>query len=1461
MTVRLLAILSWVFLFGCSKATQPSFDTQKGESIAFIGNTFAEQMYRYGFFETALHSKFPNHQLRVRNLGWSADEIDLRPRPQGFGTIHDQLAEQKADTVFACFGLNESFDGEQGLPRFKRQLTEFLNDLLGHQYNGATRPRIVLVSPCAHETNTAHNTTLRQYADTMAAVANELSIRFVDLLTPTLAHLATAGSKPLTHNGIHLTQLGYWSVSKMMAKALGLTPKSGTQQTNSDTKATSLRRAIVDKNRAFYLLWHGPNMEYVHGRRNRLPGAEGLTAERSRLTKIIADLDAQIAAANKPELTSLWTSKPAALPMWVTPPSYAGLQQTTAVKEPEVPAQHRIAKAAEAVNEFIPAEGFAVNLFASEENAPIPNPVAMQFDAEGRLWVACSKTWPHPTPGQQPSDSIVILEDTNQDGKADRHTVFIDHLPMIHGFALGNGGAYISQTPDLIFAADTNGDGRADHFQPILHGFGSEDVEHSINNLRWGPDGALYFMEGIFHHTQVETPYGPRRVRDGGVFRFEPRTHRFDVLASYAFWNPWGQTFDETGQHIVLDASSHDYFAASTLSAPYRYPKSKRNQHSELSFAPAGLGPAAGIELISSRHFPDEVQGRLLANQLSAGFRGTRWFDLSNRGSSFTAKQLETPLVLSTDNKCRLLGMSFAPDGSLYLLDFASGLIENTSESKRDPGRDHSHGRVWRMTYPSRPLQKPAKIVGASPAELLALLSTSDLATRRLARQALQEGDPDTNANAVSKWLEAIPATSTTVEQSTLEALWIQQGLDRVQQPLLKRVLAAKSAAVRAAGLRTLRFLPRSEAFDSELAKLINDPDPKVRLEAVLVCGAQRSARAYGLALLSTKHPADLGMQQVLGETLAYLETYQTTSNLVLPKDPQALTFLISRMSNHELVQLASKTPSAAVFTQITTRPLIDKALRLKACKNLAEIHKTSLAAQIHQALLRTTSLPDPSSQVELASMLAASPTGELTAMQQQLIELTQSAQHKTLRETGFACLLVTNSNIAETQKVTSAEPTTLIEILSSIDIIPEALRSPLYEEIFEIATKRRQVDAVREASVIALAVIPGDRAQAFNSIMGELTQGTVEAGAKALFRFPRRYWQTELAARGLEGILEIINKTPARERDTIAFKQSLRAGFELAQFLPADKAAETRQHLMTLGPAAMTLRVVPHLMLFDKTEIVVEAGKRIELTLENPGVMNHNLVVTAPGKLAIVGSLADRLIGAGKLSGKTFVPDSPDVIAASGIAPPRGQTTLAFDAPTVTGNYPFLCTIPGHWSRMNGILKVVEKNQVTASTYSNINIARTWKPTDIDHILKTRGTGTAKAGASIFTQLCSACHSVRGNGGSIGPSLTEATTRLSIRDMLLHTIAPSQRIDPEYQNYAIELAVGEPLFGRIVKQTPDTIVVVENPLDPAKPREIWRKNISSTTPSQLSTMPMGLLNTLKRRHIHDLMAYIRADK
>ena len=208
-------------------------------------------------------------------------------------------------------------------------------------------------------------------------------------------------------------------------------------------------------------------------------------------------------------------------------------------------------------------EGYEINLFATEEDFPeLANPVALNFDSKGRMWVSTMPSYPHWKPKTKLEDKLLILTDTDSDGRADKCHVFADGLYLPTGFELGHGGAYVAQQPDILFLKDTDGDEVADERTRLITGLGSADSHHGIAAFEWGPDGGLYFNEGTFKYSQVESPYGVNRCNEAGVWRFHPKTFEATVHVNYAFANPWGHVFNGWGQNFVADASGgQNYWA------------------------------------------------------------------------------------------------------------------------------------------------------------------------------------------------------------------------------------------------------------------------------------------------------------------------------------------------------------------------------------------------------------------------------------------------------------------------------------------------------------------------------------------------------------------------------------------------------------------------------------------------------------------------------------------------------------------------------------------------------------------------------------------------------------------------------------------------------------------------------------------------------------------------------------
>ena len=251
--------------------------------------------------------------------------------------------------------------------------------------------------------------------------------------------------------------------------------------------------------------------------------------------------------------------------------------------------------------------------------------------------------------------------------------------------------------------------------------------------------------------------------------------------------------------------------------------------------------------------------------------------ELVPRGATFRARRSRerSEFLASPDNWFRPVFLATGPDGALYVVDFHTPLAENTSQPKRYKGRDHAHGRIWRITYKGLPLLEPPRIVGQPVRDVLDVLHEAyENTTRHLARRELQERDPQQVIPHLKKWVEELKPSDSSYELCLLEALWIYQGLEVVEPQLLKRVLkTTKDYRIRASATRLLRFWQDSiEGSIELLSELVEDENIRVRLQAVLALGFSSSGEARNIALRATKHPMDRGLTKVLEDTIDYFE-------------------------------------------------------------------------------------------------------------------------------------------------------------------------------------------------------------------------------------------------------------------------------------------------------------------------------------------------------------------------------------------------------------------------------------------------------------------------------------------------------------------------------------------------------------------------------------------------------------
>src|SRR5947207_39848 len=176
---KLILFVIWLGLLGLDAIGAPQLSLNKGDHIAYIGNALADRMQHHGFLETLIYARFPNHDLVFRNLAASGDEVATWHRSENFGSRDEWLAKTKADVILAFYGFNESFKGEAGLDKFKRDFDKFLKDIKSKNYSGKDAPRLVVFSPIANEKlndpnqpdPAANNRNLEKYSAAMAEAA------------------------------------------------------------------------------------------------------------------------------------------------------------------------------------------------------------------------------------------------------------------------------------------------------------------------------------------------------------------------------------------------------------------------------------------------------------------------------------------------------------------------------------------------------------------------------------------------------------------------------------------------------------------------------------------------------------------------------------------------------------------------------------------------------------------------------------------------------------------------------------------------------------------------------------------------------------------------------------------------------------------------------------------------------------------------------------------------------------------------------------------------------------------------------------------------------------------------------------------------------------------------------------------------------------------------------------------
>ncbi len=523
-----------------------------------------------------------------------------------------------------------------------------------------------------------------------------------------------------------------------------------------------------------------------------------------------------------------------------------------------------------AASKMTVADGFAVDLVAAEPH--VRQPVCIEFDDRGRLWVVQYLQYPNPAGlkrvkvdrysrtvydrvpeppprGPKGADRITILEDTDGDGRIDRSKDFVSGLNLATGIAFGYGGVFVLNVPYLLFYPDRNYDDIPDGDpEVLLSGFGMEDTSSLANSLTWGPDGWLYGTQGTNITAHI------RGIDfEQGVWRYHPRTHEFELFCEGG-GNSWGLDFDETG-NLFYSTNYGGYVMVHGMQGAYYVKQFQKhgNLHNPFAFGYFEHVPhahfqgghvAVGGTVYQESLFPPRFRGRFIAADLLG--HGVNWHTITRDGSTVRTAHGGS-LLKANDTWFAPSDLTTGPDGAVYVADWCD---KRTAHPDPDADWDRSNGRIYRIRPKNADLKSSFRQVsGKSIAEL----PTTELVDRLFsadgwhARRALRVMSERRESGAIAPLLSRLRAANDPLV--ALRCLWGIYASGGFDERLADELLGHRSEAVRA---WTIRFLGDEHNVSAKLEdhlQQIGASDPSPMVLAQLACSAKRLPALCGLRI------------------------------------------------------------------------------------------------------------------------------------------------------------------------------------------------------------------------------------------------------------------------------------------------------------------------------------------------------------------------------------------------------------------------------------------------------------------------------------------------------------------------------------------------------------------------------------------------------------------------------------
>jgi putative heme-binding domain-containing protein len=1105
-------------------------------------------------------------------------------------------------------------------------------------------------------------------------------------------------------------------------------------------------------------------------------------------------------------------------------------------------------------------DGFEIQLFAAEPD--IGKPLNMAFDARGRMWLTQSNEYPFPNDAGK--DKIIILEDTDKDGQADKFTTFADSLNIPIGITPVKDGAIAYSIPYVFHLIDHDGDSHADERKVLLSGFEFKDTHGMINNFVRGLDGWIHADHGYKNSSKVVGTSKKDTVfmTSGNTFRFLPDGSNVELTTTGRV-NPFGLTYDEFGYMYGVDCHSSPIYQ---LIRGGDYPHFGKKP-TGIGYAPFmmrheyGSTALAGLEYYAAPHFPTDYQSSFYYGDvvMSRVLRTS----MKMVGTTPVPKQ-EKDFIISDDPWFRPVDIKLGPDGALYVADFYNRIIGHYEVPLDHPGRDRQRGRIWRITYKG----KDAKLdyqskdwSNSSLEQLLAGLSDPNPTVRMLIADLIADSFGETASEALINLIKSMESTP----EQRRHGLWILYRLKALPDDVLAAATKNADITVRVHALQImfeydslsspLLQIAKQSLIDSNphvqraasmiIAKYPESGQLKQLIQSVKSASADDSHLVYSIRQALRDHLRDPQVMEGVSDEKWDEQDARVLADVLVGVDSERAAIFL-------LAHLEAYTEPEQKFIEYTRH-----IARYLPLQNMNKLVNLSLRNSEHNLDLQYTlfeSFSDGLAQrgaqmnsggkswgVSLAAQFLNYPTPDWNALPFEnlpynenpwrLMEISVTEGGPSIR------VLATNPDGTHTGTISSPE-----------FIIPNELnfylvghkKAPLEGEVSSPVSNKVQLRLSESHEVIAEDDVPDEitRKQVgwkLNAQQGKKGYLVIIDGSAT-----RREYI------GIGNITPSLIAFPDLNPDQISkrqiFASSIAQKFKVQQFKqPLIKLAESKNVDINVRANALSA-----LLAIQPDAGIEYAGKILKDNSEHPLLQQQ--ILKAVGSLSLPASnrlLADML---------SSVPYAAKKDIALSLAKTTGGVDLLFEAANRMSVSPQLLLD-------KKVSESLESVMLPAQRTTLAQLTKDIKPPDeeiqalIDQRLATFDptSSSVEQGIRIFNQSCLVCHEVKKQGGNIGPQL-DGIGNWGARALTEKIFDPNRNISQAFINYTIKLKDGNVQSG-LFRREEGNVVVFANVT--GQEFSIPKNSIEEQKPTPFTLMPDQFSETLSEQDFNALLTYL----